>query len=157
MIGLVIGYLSTIGLSAASLHILDKAYEGYLKREGYEEKKIKKSKVEEIVEWIPTIAYIMVPIINLVLPACVIFKKDDFFREFFINDMKEGKLIEIEESQEEEEFKTHEEITETASNQIKKYQDMTLSEKLEYIRKERDRIDLEYDRLLSESFEKKLK
>jgi len=157
--GWILAYLASVGISIGGFELVNKAYYNYIEREGYTSKYLQRSNSEKVLAFLANNIVFCLPVLNLILIAIMIFTQEKLMQDTFNQQKYEGIVYipEKEEELQEEEFETQEERLETATNQIKKYQDMTISEKLEYLRRERDRIDTEYDKLMTESFEKKLK
>lgn len=154
--GWILAYLASVGISIGGFELVNKAYYNYIEREGYTSKYLQRSKSEKVLAFLANNIVFCLPVLNLILIVIMIFTKDKLMQDTF-NEQKYEGIVYIPEKEEPEEFIPQEERLEMMSNQIKKYQDMSTSEKLEYLRKERDRINTEYDKIISEEVILKLK
>lgn len=155
--GWILAYLASVGISIGGFELVNKAYYNYIEREGYTSKYLQRSKSEKVLAFLANNIVFCLPALNLILIVIMIFTKDKLMQDTFNQQKYEGIVYIPEKEEEPEEFIPQEERLEISCNQVKKYQDMSTSEKLEYLRKERDRINAEYDKIISEEVILKLK
>lgn len=158
---MLIGYGISVGLSTVMYYNIAKVYESYIKEKGYELKKKNKTKAEKTLNAIQASAIFLFPVANVIIPLICIGIREKLFESMLESDINKGNVVSIKEVKQEEtikeEYIPREEKTEDATNQVKKYKDMSTSEKLEYLRRERELLDSEYLRVANEEIELKLK
>jgi len=155
--GWILAYLASVGISIGGFELVNKSYYNYIEREGYTSKYLQRSKSEKVLAFLENNIVFCLPVLNLILIAIMIFTQEKLMQDTFNQQKYEGIVYIPEKEEEPEIFIPQEEKLEMMSNQIKKYQDMSTSEKLEYLRKERDRINAEYDKVVTEEVILKLK
>ena len=130
-------YLGTTAISWATVFIFSAACEKKLKREGYKVVKEKKSISEKIASFISIAFKGSIPIHNILNTIAILCMGDKLYEYMEDKLLEQGKIyMPTEEMPSSEETNTYTESIEKASTE-KKYDEMTLEEKLAYLERER--------------------
>lgn len=138
-------YLGTTAISWATVFMFSAACEKKLKREGYKFVREKKSISEKIASFISTAFKGSIPVYNIINTIAVLCAGDKLYEYMEDKLLEEGKIympteenpISEDKISPREETKNYTESMEKASTE-KKYDEMTLEEKLAYLEREKE-------------------
>lgn len=153
-------YLGTTAISWATVFIFSNACEEKLKRKGYKFVEEKKSISEKIASFLSIAFKASIPVYNILNTIVLLCMSDKLYEYVEDEFLSEGKIYmpteETPSSKDEfspsEENKIYTESIEKASTE-KKYDEMTLKEKLAYLEHEREILTNQSRTIVAQSFE----
>ena len=109
-----------------------------LKREGYKGIRIKKSLMENLFDWLSLVTITSLPIVNIGLCSVVFFCSEKIYNDIKDNMIREKKIEKIKEDLEEKEIIDFN--NDDMNNNIKKYSDLSIDEKIKYLEQEKNEL-----------------
>ena len=142
-------YLGTTAVSWAIVFIFSAACEKKFKREGYKIVKQKKSFVEKLASFISTAFEGSIPIYNIINAIAILCMGDKFYEHVVDKLLEEGKIYmpkdepaNIQPEIESSPFENEQSNTDSIQNVNceKKYEDMSVEEKMAYLEREKEML-----------------
>lgn len=142
-------YLATTAISMSVTALAARAGKNYIERKGYKFVKEEKSAAERIVTYLSPLVINSIPVYNIVNSIVVLIKGDKLYDEIGEKLAKEGKIyIPNKEEKKKEQVVKSQSLERKKSNTNnsqkirteKKYEDMSLEEKREYLEKQKAKI-----------------
>ena len=130
-------YLITTLISWATFGLFAASCTERMKREGYKGVKIKKSLSERFFENLSILFKISIPLFNIAAAIITFFSADKLYEGIKEKLLSEGKLEKIDEENNEEEIEF--DIDKDTMN-VKKYNDLSVEEKIDYLEKEKEHL-----------------